>query len=112
MKYANYALEHAKGHGKKRCVNFSQPILAERVRELELMELLRDSVENGFKGFSLCYQPQVEAATGCVVGAEALARWRCDEYGDLSRSSLSRCSKRAVLSVPVARGSATCCGHL
>ena len=40
------------------------------------MELLRDSVENGFKGFSLCYQPQVEAATGCVVGAEALARWR------------------------------------
>ena len=83
VKYANYALEHAKGHGKKRCVNFSQPILSERTRELELMELLRDSVENNFKGFSLCYQPQVEAATGRVVGAEALARWRCDEYGDL-----------------------------
>ena len=101
VKYANYALEHAKGHGKKRCVNFSQPILAERVRELELMELLRDSVENGFKGFSLCYQPQVEAATGCVVGAEALARWRCDEYGDLSPLEFIPLLEESGLIVPV-----------
>ena len=101
VKYANYALEHAKGHGKKRCVNFSQPILAERVRELELMELLRGSVENGFKGFSLCYQPQVEAATGCVVGAEALARWRCDEYGDLSPLEFIPLLEESGLIVPV-----------
>ena len=92
VKYANYALEHAKGHGKKRCVNFSQPILAERVRELELMELLRDSVENGFKGFSLSWEPR-----RLRVGvATSMATCR--------RSSLSRCSKRAVLSFLWARG--------
>ena len=101
VKYANYALEYAKGHGKKRCVNFSQPILAERVRELELMELLRDSVENGFKGFSLCYQPQVEAATGRVVGAEALARWRCDAYGDLSPLEFIPLLEESGLIVPM-----------
>lgn len=101
VKYANYALEFAKGHGKKRCVNFSQPILAERVRELELMELLRDSVENGFKGFSLCYQPQVEAATGRVVGAEALARWRCDAYGDLSPLEFIPLLEESGLIVPM-----------
>lgn len=101
VKYANYALEYAKGHGKKRCVSFSQPILAERTRELELMELLRDSVENGFKGFSLCYQPQVEAATGRVMGAEALARWRCDAYGDLSPLEFIPLLEESGLIVPV-----------
>lgn len=101
VKYADYALEFAKGHGKKRCVNFSQPILAERTRELELMELLRDSVENGFEGFSLCYQPQVEAATGRVVGAEALARWRCDAYGDLSPLEFIPLLEESGLIVPV-----------
>lgn len=101
VKHANYALEYAKGHGKKRCVNFSQSILAERVRKLELMELLRDSVENGFKGFSLCYQPQVEAATGRVMGAEALARWRCDAYGDLSPLEFIPLLEESGLIVPM-----------
>ena len=73
VKYANYALEHAKGHGKKRCVNFSQPILAERVRELELMELLRDSVENGFKGF----QPVLPASGGSCNGLRRGSRGAC-----------------------------------
>ena len=56
---------------------------------------------DGFKGFSLCYQPQVEAATGCVVGAEALARWRCDEYGDLSPLEFIPLLEESGLIVPV-----------
>ena len=101
VKYANYALEHAKGHGKKRCVSFSRSILIERTRELDLMDLLRSSVENNFEGFSLCYQPQVEAATGRVVGAEALARWRCDAYGDLSPLEFIPLLEESGLIVPM-----------
>lgn len=101
VKYANYALEYAKGHGKKRCVSFSQPILLERTRELDLMDLLRASVENNFEGFSLCYQPQVEAATGRVVGAEALARWRCEAYGDLSPLEFIPLLEESGLIVPM-----------
>lgn len=101
VKYANYALEYAKGHGKKRCVSFSLSILAERTRELELMELLRDSVENGFEGFSLQYQPQVEAGTGRVKGAEALARWRCDRFGALSPLEFIPLLEQSGLIVPV-----------
>ena len=101
VKYADYALEFAKGHGKKRCVNFSQTILAQRTRELELMELLRDSVEQGFKGFSLRYQPQVDAVTGQVVGAEALARWHCDRFGDLSPLEFIPLLEESGLIVPV-----------
>lgn len=101
VKFANYALEFAKGHGKKRCVNFSQTILATRTRELELMELLRDSVEHDFKGFSLRYQPQVDAATGRVVGAEALARWECERFGELSPLEFIPLLEESGLIVPM-----------
>ena len=101
VKYANYALEYAKGHGKKRCVSFSRSILADRTRTLELMEQLRDSVENGFAGFSLCYQPQVDALSGRVVGAEALARWRSESFGDLPPLEFIPLLEESGLIVPV-----------
>ena len=101
VKRANYALEYAKGHGKNRCVDFSQSILAERTRELELAELLRDSVEHDFRGFSLCYQPQVDAASGRVIGAEALARWRCESFGALPPLEFIPLLEESGLIVPV-----------
>ena len=38
-------------------------------------------MERGFEGFSLVYQPQVDAADGRMKGVEALLRWKCDKYG-------------------------------
>lgn len=101
VKFANYALEYAKAHGKKRWTRFSRDILAERTRELELMELLRDAVEQGFRGFSLCFQPQVDAESGQVVGAEALCRWTCEKYGPLPPLEFIPLLERSGLIVPV-----------
>ena len=41
--------------GKNRMTVFSRDILADRERRLELMELLRESVERGFAGFTIHY---------------------------------------------------------
>ena len=49
----------------------------------ELDFLLRDSIENGFRGFSIHYQPLVQNDCGRLYGAEALARWNCGKYGDI-----------------------------
>ena len=81
MKFASYSLEFSKGNGKNQVTMFAGDIMRHKERQLDLTEFLRESIEQGYRGFSLHYQPQVEAGTGRVVGAEALARWSCDKYG-------------------------------
>ena len=69
LKCANYSLEHSKLEGKDRITRFSEDILKEKERKLELAELLRESIDRGFAGFSISYQPQVESETGTLYGA-------------------------------------------
>ncbi|RHP34355.1 bifunctional diguanylate cyclase/phosphodiesterase [Lachnotalea sp. AF33-28] len=78
---AEYSLDYSKRHGKNRATFYSTEIAVDFNRSLELIELLRESVERGFEGFSLVYQPQVDAADGRMKGVEALLRWKCDKYG-------------------------------
>lgn len=84
IRYADYCLEYSKSHGKKQCTYFSQDIPDRRTHELKMKELLRESVEHHFKGFYLMYQPLVCAESGAIIGVEALARWRCEPYGEVS----------------------------
>ena len=55
--------------GKNRMTVFSKDILDRRERRLELVELLRESIDRGFAGFSIHYQPQVDTRTGSLQGA-------------------------------------------
>lgn len=84
MKYANYSLEASKSAGKNRITVFSRELLRHKKRHLELTELLRESMERGFAGFSVYYQQQTDCQTRKIRGAEALARWQCEKYGTVS----------------------------
>lgn len=79
-----YALERSKIHGRKHLTFFSNELLEESLRKIDLMEALRDSVHHGFSGFYLCYQPIVDAVEGNLLSCEALLRWSGKHFGQIS----------------------------
>ena len=84
LQYAGNALRFSKANGKNRITFFTFKLIQNQKRTLELIELLRESMERQFEGFFIVYQPQVDVESRRVVGAEALARWRCKKYGSVS----------------------------
>ena len=101
LKCANYALERSKALGKNRMTIYSPEIPQVKERKLEMVQMLRESIERGFAGFSVCYQPQVDAKTGKLYGAEALARWHCSKYGDVSPGEFIPLLEQNGLIVPM-----------
>lgn len=103
FKCATYSLEHSKIMGKNRMTVFSRDHLERRARRLELTELLRESVERGFTGFTVRYQPQVKTLTGELCGAEALTRWHSSKYGDVSSEEFIPLMEQSGLIIPLGR---------
>ncbi|MGL5972148.1 MAG: putative bifunctional diguanylate cyclase/phosphodiesterase, partial [Oscillospiraceae bacterium] len=81
--YAENALYIAKLNGRDRMVVFSHEIYEERMRDIDIKEVLVKSIENNFSGFSLMYQPQVDVEKQSIVGAEALIRFEDDQFGKM-----------------------------
>ena len=75
-KHAEAALDLAKKDGKNKNCIFSKENYNRWKRSLSMRDDLRYSIEQGFEGFSLFFQPQVSTKTNRIVGAEALLRWR------------------------------------
>ncbi len=78
MNNAVTAMGKAKAEGGGGFCLYSPSMNTRAAERLELEKNLRLAQENN--EFFLNYQPQVDAATGKVVGVEALIRWR-DSYG-------------------------------
>lgn len=83
IKYAGYALGHAKQKGKNQIVFFSRELQNARSRILGIEEALRESIENGFKGFDTYFQPIFDKDEK-LIGAECLSRWANEKFGRVS----------------------------
>lgn len=80
---ASYALDKSK-HTKHGELVFFQDEFQEYSRTtLELLDIMRQSVVEGCKGFYMCYQPVVEADSRKIIGMEALLRWNREPYGEV-----------------------------
>ena len=77
----NYADEESKIHRKGELVEFRNEMNEKSYRRLELLQTIRASITRDYEGFYLLYQPVVKAETECMIGAEALLRWKSDLYG-------------------------------
>jgi diguanylate cyclase (GGDEF)-like protein len=75
-KHAEAAMDLAKRDGKNKNCIFSKEQYNRWVRSISMREDIQKSVERNCDGFSLFFQPIVQA-DGCqIMGAEALLRWR------------------------------------
>ncbi len=74
LKNADTALYHAKDQGRNTFEFYSPQLSAATLERRMLESMLVDAV--GRAEFRLYYQPQVDAATNRILGAEALLRWQ------------------------------------
>lgn len=74
LRNADIAMYRAKSLGKQRYALFSPELLGSAVQRLELETDLAHALER--REFCLFYQPLVAMQNGCLIGFEALVRWR------------------------------------
>ncbi len=82
LKCADLAMHDAKARGGNGYQFYSQEMAQRAGEHLQMENSLRLALERG--EFLLYYQPQLDIASGRVLGAEALIRWRHPEWGLVS----------------------------
>ncbi|HZX30428.1 MAG TPA: EAL domain-containing protein [Rhodocyclaceae bacterium] len=80
MKNADAAMYHAKGLGRNNYQFYAQEMNAAAAQRLRMESRLRLAMATS-EDFCLHYQPQVDLATGQLIGFEALVRWKDAELG-------------------------------
>jgi diguanylate cyclase (GGDEF)-like protein/PAS domain S-box-containing protein len=98
MRHADMAMYKVKGDGKNG-FNFYDRSQLDAAHDKVLLE---QDLRRGFKAgeFEMHYQPQVDAVTGAVVGAEALMRWNHPRRGLLVAGEFLPLAEEVGLMVP------------
>lgn len=75
IRYAEVALEIARQKGRDQICFFEKETYDRWRYDIGMQNLMQNSIARGCEDFFLCYQPQVDAKDGHLIGAEALLRW-------------------------------------
>lgn len=75
MRYAEVALEIARQKGRDQITFFEKETYDRWRYDIGMQNTMQNCIARGCEDFFLCYQPQVDAKDGRLLGAEALLRW-------------------------------------
>ena len=77
----NFAYSESKLRRQGELVEFYDDLNDNNRHRLEKLHEIRVSIMQNYRGFYLMYQPVVDAETEQLIGAEALLRWKSEEFG-------------------------------
>ncbi|MCX5780441.1 MAG: bifunctional diguanylate cyclase/phosphodiesterase, partial [Firmicutes bacterium] len=86
IKYSDIALFKAKELGKNQYAIYTADMNQVFIRRMALDKELRSAIRN--EELSLYYQPQINVASGEIIGIEALVRWNSLILGDVPPSEM------------------------
>jgi len=95
LQHADTALYRAKTEGRGRFKYFSEDQTQAARERIELESRLRRAIDR--QELQVHYQPQVNIATGHIVGAEALVRWNDPDFGAVPPSRFIRVAEETGL---------------
>ena len=99
IRNADAAMYSAKESGRDTFRFFSDDMNAQVVERLTLEHGLRAALDK--KELFLVYQPQMDIATGTIVGLEALLRWQHPELGLVPPDKFIRVAENSGLIMPI-----------
>lgn len=99
FKKADTAMYHVKARGRNGIQFFTEELNIRVSRRLALESRLRHAIAQN--ELSLNFQPQIDLATGRIVGMEALLRWTSSELGPVSPGDFIHVAEETGLIVPI-----------
>ncbi len=99
LRNADIAMYRAKEEHGNAFQFYSREMSVRALERAELENALRRAIDR--KEFELFYQPKVDAASGRIIGAEALIRWHHPEMGLVSPTRFIPMAEETGLIVPI-----------
>ncbi|UXY15121.1 EAL domain-containing protein [Chitiniphilus purpureus] len=99
IRNADVAMYQAKANGRSNYQYFTADLNILASERLQLETSMRQALANS--EFELFYQPQADLASGEVIGAEALIRWRHPEHGLIPPGKFIPVAEESRLVVPM-----------
>ncbi len=99
LRSADSAMYQAKEAGSSQIRTFRPEMHKSAVGRLNLESAMHDAIKD--EQLELHYQPQIDAVTGSIVGAEALLRWRHPQLGLLGAGTFIPIAEETGLIVPI-----------
>jgi len=101
LSHADVALYRSKSEGRHTYRFFNDAMDHEVRGRVKLVTELREAIAK--EHFFIVYQPQVNLKSGCIIGVEALVRWRHPTKGILMPGLFISTAERSGLIVPLGK---------